>query len=130
MGSHGWSEQRPGAPSAAEEHGSLLAKRLRSSWFVVAAFVFDPTNGFHASSNVVAALVATGAARPAQALVLASTCHVLGPLRAGTAVADTVGAPAAAHRSCARRSTLPLKRSRGAAPDAVTRPRQPYHYYL
>ncbi|MBJ8341312.1 inorganic phosphate transporter [Antrihabitans sp. YC3-6] len=58
---------------------------------VVLAMAFDVTNGFHDSANAVAALVATRAATPAQALVLATLGHVLGPLLAGTAVADTVG---------------------------------------
>ncbi|MBJ8346993.1 inorganic phosphate transporter [Antrihabitans sp. YC2-6] len=55
------------------------------------AMAFDITNGFHDSANAVAALVATRAATPAQALALASAGHILGPLLAGTAVADTVG---------------------------------------
>ncbi|MFI5041061.1 MAG: inorganic phosphate transporter [Acidimicrobiales bacterium] len=58
---------------------------------VVVALAFDVTNGFHDSANAIAALVATKAARPAQALALAAVFHVLGPLLAGTAVADTVG---------------------------------------
>ena len=55
------------------------------------ALAFDVTNGFHDSANAVAALVATRAARPGSAVGLAATFHVLGPLLAGTAVADTVG---------------------------------------
>src|SRR5437660_1340147 len=55
------------------------------------ALMFDVTNGFHDSANAVAALVVTRAARPASAVALAATFHVLGPLLAGTAVADTVG---------------------------------------
>ena len=55
------------------------------------ALVFDLTNGFHDSANAVAALVATRAARPLPAVGLAATFHVLGPLLAGTAVANTVG---------------------------------------
>jgi len=58
---------------------------------VVIALAFDFTNGFHDSANAIAALVATRAARPAQAVVLASVFTVLGPVLAGTAVADTVG---------------------------------------
>src|SRR5438046_9112674 len=54
------------------------------------ALVFDITNGFHDSANAVAALVATRAARPLQAVVLAGVFHVAGPLLAGKAVADTV----------------------------------------
>lgn len=58
---------------------------------VVLALSFDLTNGFHDSANAVAALVSTRAATPGAALLVASTGHVLGPLLAGTAVADTVG---------------------------------------
>ncbi len=58
---------------------------------IVVAFVFDFTNGFHDSSNSLAALVATRAARPAEAVLLVAVCHVAGPLVAGTAVASTVG---------------------------------------
>ena len=58
---------------------------------VALALVFDVTNGFHDSANAVAALVATRAARPAQAVLLAAAFHVIGPLVAGTAVASTVG---------------------------------------
>jgi PiT family inorganic phosphate transporter len=58
---------------------------------IAVAFMFDITNGFHDSANAIAALVATRAARPASAIALAATFHVLGPILAGTAVADTVG---------------------------------------
>jgi PiT family inorganic phosphate transporter len=58
---------------------------------IALALVFDVSNGFHDSSNSVAALVATRAARPASAVVLAGVFHLLGPLLAGEAVADTVG---------------------------------------
>ena len=55
------------------------------------ALCFDLTNGFHDAANSVAALVATRAATPGGALLLAGCCHVAGPLLVGTAVADTVG---------------------------------------
>ena len=58
---------------------------------IVVAIAFDFTNGFHDSANAIAALVVTRAARPGQAVVLASVFTVLGPVIAGTAVADTVG---------------------------------------
>ncbi|WIY00440.1 inorganic phosphate transporter [Amycolatopsis mongoliensis] len=58
---------------------------------VTITLVFDFTNGFHDSANSVAALVATRAATPGAALLLAAVCHVAGPLLAGTTVADTVG---------------------------------------
>ncbi|MFN8035077.1 MAG: inorganic phosphate transporter [Acidimicrobiia bacterium] len=58
---------------------------------IAVAFVFNISNGFHDSANAIAALVATRAARPASAVILASVFHVLGPLLAGTAVANTIG---------------------------------------
>jgi PiT family inorganic phosphate transporter len=58
---------------------------------IVTALAFDLTNGFHDSANAIAALVATRAALPGAALVLAGVCHLAGPLLAGTAVADTIG---------------------------------------
>ncbi len=58
---------------------------------IAITLVFDFTNGFHDSANSVAALVATRAARPGAALVLAAACHIAGPLLVGTTVADTVG---------------------------------------
>ena len=58
---------------------------------IIVAVAFDFTNGFHDSANAIAALVVTRAARPGQAVVLASVFTVLGPILAGTAVADTVG---------------------------------------
>ncbi len=58
---------------------------------IAVAVAFDFTNGFHDSSNALAALVATRAARPGPAVVLVGLCHIAGPLIAGTAVASTVG---------------------------------------
>ncbi len=58
---------------------------------VILALAFDVTNGFHDSSNSIATLVATRAARPGAAIALAAIFHVLGPILLGTAVADTVG---------------------------------------
>ena len=58
---------------------------------VVLAVVFDLTNGFHDSSNSIAAPVATRAMRPGAAVTLAAVFTILGPILAGTAVADTVG---------------------------------------
>lgn len=55
------------------------------------AVAFDVTNGFHDSSNSVAAPVATRAMRPATAVAVAALFTILGPILAGTAVADTVG---------------------------------------
>ena len=58
---------------------------------VALAVAFDVTNGFHDSSNSVAAPVATRAMRPVTAVAVAAVFTILGPLLAGTAVADTVG---------------------------------------
>ena len=52
---------------------------------------FAVTNGLHDASNAIAALVATRAATPRQAIILASVFNVLGPLLVGAAVADTIG---------------------------------------
>ncbi len=53
--------------------------------------VFDFTNGFHDTANMVAAVVATQAMTPTQAIILVSGFTFLGPLLGGTAVADTLG---------------------------------------
>ena len=55
------------------------------------AFAFAFTNGVHDASNAIATLVATRAARPAQAATLAAACNLLGPLVVGGAVVDTIG---------------------------------------
>ena len=57
---------------------------------VLMALAYALTNGLHDAANSIAALVATGAARPAQAIVLATIGNVLGPLLLGAAVADTI----------------------------------------
>jgi len=58
---------------------------------VVLAVGFATTNGFLDAANSVAALVATRAATPLQAIVLASVFNLLGPLLLGAAVANTIG---------------------------------------
>ena len=55
------------------------------------AVVFAFTNGIHDASNAIAALVATRAARPLQAVLMAAAFNLLGPLVVGSAVADTIG---------------------------------------
>ena len=55
------------------------------------ALAFAVTNGIHDASNAIATLVATRAARPGQAIVLASIFNMLGPFLLGAAVADTIG---------------------------------------
>jgi PiT family inorganic phosphate transporter len=58
---------------------------------ILLAIAFAGTNGLHDASNTIAALVATRAARPAQAIVLASIFEMTGPFLLGAAVADTIG---------------------------------------
>ncbi len=58
---------------------------------VAMVLIFDLTNGFHDSSNMIATLIASRAMTPVQALLLVSVFTFLGPLLAGTAVADTIG---------------------------------------
>lgn len=58
---------------------------------VLLAIAFAATNGLHDASNAIATLVATRAATPAQAIVMAAVCNMLGPLLLGAAVADTIG---------------------------------------
>lgn len=58
---------------------------------VALALAFAATNGLHDASNAVATLVATRAASPLQAIMLASVFNLLGPLLVGAAVADTIG---------------------------------------
>ncbi len=58
---------------------------------VLVALTFDLTNGFHDSSNSLAAPIATRAMTPMQALAVTTVFTLLGPIVAGTAVADTVG---------------------------------------
>ena len=58
---------------------------------VALAVAFAATNGFLDAANSIAALVATRAATPLQAIVLASVFNLLGPLLLGAAVANTIG---------------------------------------
>jgi PiT family inorganic phosphate transporter len=58
---------------------------------VVLAVAFAATNGLHDASNAIATLVATRAATPQGAIVLASVFNLLGPFVVGAAVADTIG---------------------------------------
>ena len=58
---------------------------------IALAVAFAATNGLHDASNAIATLVATRAARPGQAIVLASVFNLLGPLLVGAAVAATIG---------------------------------------
>jgi PiT family inorganic phosphate transporter len=58
---------------------------------VALALAFAVTNGLHDAANAIATLVATRAARPLQAITLATVFNLLGPLFVGAAVADTIG---------------------------------------
>lgn len=53
--------------------------------------VFDYTNGFNDTANMVASVVASHAMTPSQAIIVVSVFTFLGPLLGGTAVADTMG---------------------------------------
>ena len=57
---------------------------------IALALAYAVTNGVHDASNAIAALVATRAARPLAAVLMAAVFNLLGPLVAGGAVADTV----------------------------------------
>jgi PiT family inorganic phosphate transporter len=57
---------------------------------IAMALAFAMTNGFHDAANAIATLVATRAARPVTAILMASVANLLGPLLIGAAVADTV----------------------------------------
>lgn len=57
---------------------------------VVLAFAFAFTNGVQDAANSIATLVATRAAPPARALVLATVCVLVGPLLLGSGVAATI----------------------------------------
>ena len=70
---------------------------------IVLAVAFVVTNGFHDAANSIAALVATRAATPTQALVLASAFNLLGPLLLGAAVANTIGGIVTVQSSSANR---------------------------
>jgi PiT family inorganic phosphate transporter len=57
---------------------------------IALALAFAFTNGFHDAANAIAVLVATRAARPLPAVLMASFFTVLGPLLVGGAVAETI----------------------------------------
>jgi PiT family inorganic phosphate transporter len=57
---------------------------------VVLALAFAFTNGFHDAANSIATLVATRAAAPGRALVLAVSCIFFGPFLVGAGVANTI----------------------------------------
>ena len=55
------------------------------------ALIFDFLNGMHDSSNIVATVISSRAARPRVALLLAAIAHFIGPFLFGVAVATTIG---------------------------------------
>jgi PiT family inorganic phosphate transporter len=57
---------------------------------IVMALAFALTNGFQDAANAIATLVATHAAEPLPAILMAAVANLLGPLLVGAAVADTV----------------------------------------
>ncbi len=57
---------------------------------VLAAFVFDYTNGFHDAANAIATVVSTKVLTPRQAIAMAAFFNLTGALT-GTAVASTIG---------------------------------------
>ncbi len=58
---------------------------------VVIVLLFNYTNGFHDAANIIATVIASRAMTPAQAVLIVAVFEFLGPLLAGTAVADTIG---------------------------------------
>jgi inorganic phosphate transporter, PiT family len=58
---------------------------------IVMIVAFDYTNGFHDTSNIVATVIASRAMTPVQAVCVVAVFEFLGPVLAGTAVADTIG---------------------------------------
>ncbi|MEI8002349.1 MAG: inorganic phosphate transporter, partial [Actinomycetes bacterium] len=57
---------------------------------IALALTYAFTNGVHDAANAIATLVATRAARPGPAVVLAAIGNVLGPLLFGAAVANVI----------------------------------------
>ena len=58
---------------------------------IIIVLLFDYTNGFHDAANIVATVIASRAMSPIQAVLVVGTFEFLGPIIAGTAVADTIG---------------------------------------
>src|SRR6478672_3266817 len=73
---------------SARDENSLMSTGLVVAIGMALAFAF--TNGVHDAANAIATLVATRAARPGAAVLLAAIGNVLGPLLLGTAVASTI----------------------------------------
>ncbi|MBF0610795.1 MAG: inorganic phosphate transporter [Magnetococcales bacterium] len=58
---------------------------------IVVVLLFDYTNGFHDASNIIGTMIASRAMTPIQSVIIVGTFEMLGPLLAGTAVANTIG---------------------------------------
>jgi len=58
---------------------------------VVLCVVFDFTNGFHDTANIIAPIIASRAMTPIQSVLLVAFFEFLGPVFGGTAVANTIG---------------------------------------
>ena len=74
-------DSRDGGPYSPSMDAQLVVAVLLAIGFAV-------TNGLHDAPNAIATLVATRAATPLQAILLASVFNLLGPLFLGAAVAD------------------------------------------
>lgn len=58
---------------------------------IVVVLIFDYTNGFHDASNIIGSIIASRAMTPIQSVLVVATFEMLGPILAGTAVANTIG---------------------------------------
>jgi len=58
---------------------------------VISVFIFDFTNGFHDSADMIATAIASRAMKAGVAIAIVSLFTFLGPLTIGLAVADTIG---------------------------------------
>ena len=58
---------------------------------IVIVLILDYTNGFQNASNIVPTVTTPRALTPIQAVILVAVLEFLGPLRGGTAVANTIG---------------------------------------
>ncbi|MCB1207983.1 MAG: inorganic phosphate transporter, partial [Verrucomicrobiales bacterium] len=58
---------------------------------IILVLVFDCSNGFHDSANIIATVIASRAMTPAMAVLIVGVFEFIGPLLSGTAVANTIG---------------------------------------
>jgi len=64
---------------------------LVAALITILALIFNFTNGFHDSANVVATVIASRSVEPAAAMILAAIAEFFGAYFLGTAVAETIG---------------------------------------